>query len=914
MKPLVSPGNRPASPRVATPVAPASDARLRPRAEGKFLFTADEKFYVKGVTYGPLGPPEGGRAFGHPLEVERDLISMRKNGINTLRTYEAPPLWFLDSASRHGLRVMVGLAWEQHVAFLEGSRTARRIREKVRRDVAGISGHPAVLGYAVGNEVPAPIVRWHGRTRVARFIERLWQTVKEEDPAGLVTYVNYPTTEYLELPFLDLLSFNVYLEREEDLRAYIARLQNRAGDRPLLMAELGLDARAHGERVQAESLQWQIRAAFEGGCAGAMVFSWTDQWYRGGEEVVDWSFGVTTRDRRPKPALSAVRQAFGNVPVRVRGTCPRISVVVCTYNGSATLEECLRHLADLDYPDYEVVVVDDGSSDGSAEVAAGFDVQLICTPNRGLSSARNTGLRAATGEIVAYLDDDAFPDPDWLTHLAAAFRDSSHAAVGGPNIPPSDEGLVARCVARAPGAPIHVLVSDTEAEHLPGCNMAFRADRLRAVGGFDPRFRTAGDDVDVCWRLMDDGETLGFSPGAVVWHRRRDSVRGYWKQQKGYGQAEGMLERKWPEKYNGAGHVSWTGRIYASGGWSLLPRGRQRIYQGTWGTAPFQTVEEGSPGPVATVAAMPEIWLAVLFLVLLAVLGLAWSPLLLAAAVALTLVGGLCARVVKKAWRACRTEAVHGWRSLAESFALTSLLHLLQPLARLVGRIQAGLAPWRRSTDTPRLVWPVRHLSLWSETWRPIEDWMGSLQRRVQEAGLVVRRGGAYDRWDLEARSGPLGSLRILAAVEEHGEGRQLVRLRLRRRWSPWALGVGVVLTGLGVAAALDDAWLVVLVLGGVVAAIVARSVTEHLTALWVVAREARAMEDHGTDEAVHEADERAGESGVERDAVLGFPPTGLRRAARLVDGAIRYDQRGKTSGRRASRRRMETGAGGEGK
>ena len=170
-------------------------------------------------------------------------------------------------------------------------------------------------------------------------------------------------------------------------------------------------------------------------------------------------------------------------------------------------------------PTTRSIVVDDGSTDATAAIASECGYSPISTPNRGLSSARNTGLEAAGGEIVAYLDCDARPDRDWLRYLAASFRDSEHAGIGGPNLPPPD-GWVADCVANAPGGPVHVLLSDREAEHIPGCNMAFRRRALLGIGGFDPRFRAAGDDVDICWRLQEDGATLGFSAGAVVWHRR----------------------------------------------------------------------------------------------------------------------------------------------------------------------------------------------------------------------------------------------------------------------------------------------------------------------------------------------------------------------------------------------------------
>src|SRR5262249_4256597 len=145
----------------------------------------------------------------------------------------------------------------------------------------------------------------------------------------------------------------------------------------------------------------------------------------------------------------------------------------------------------LAYPELELIVVDDGSTDATPDIARAHRAHLIRTENRGLSAARNTGLAAATGEIVAFLDDDAYPDPHWLHYLAATFLRSDRACAGGPNLPPPGDGPIADCVANAPGGPVHVLLSDGIAEHIPGCNMAFRRDRLAAIGGFDPQFRAA---------------------------------------------------------------------------------------------------------------------------------------------------------------------------------------------------------------------------------------------------------------------------------------------------------------------------------------------------------------------------------------------------------------------------------------
>ena len=487
------------------------------------------------------------------------------------------------------------------------------------------AGHTAILGYTIGNEIPSSIARWYGNRPIERFLKRLYKIAKNEDPDSLVTYVNYPPTEYLHLPFLDFFCFNVYLEVPNTLHKYLARVQNIAGNRPLVLAEIGLDSRRNGQEEQADSLRWQLEMCFEQGAAGTFVFSWTDEWHRGGFEIEDWDFGLTTRGRVPKPALRTVREAYSNIPLAAGSKWPSVSVVVCTHNGARTLEECLHHATRLDYPNFEVIVVDDGSTDDSAEIAERAGVRLIRLKNGGLSRARNIGWQASKSELVAYTDDDAYPDRHWLCYLAATFLRTDYSALGGPNIPPPDDGLVADAVGYAPGGPSHVLLDDTTAEHIPGCNMAFRRSHLAAVDGFDPQFRVAGDDVDLCWRLQERGWKLGFCPPAVVWHHRRGLISTYWKQQKGYGKAETLLERKWPDKYNVIGHPSWHGRVY---GPDAGPRFAcvSRIYHGTWGMAPFQSLYQSPPDFLRSFPLMPEWILITALLGVLGLLGFSWPP------------------------------------------------------------------------------------------------------------------------------------------------------------------------------------------------------------------------------------------------------------------------------------------------
>jgi GT2 family glycosyltransferase len=762
----------------------------RPEVRGKFLFAGSQKLWVRGVTYGTFRPGPDGVDYPDPATVAGDFALMAVSGVNSVRTYTPPPRWLLDLAAAHGLRVLVGLPWEQHVAFGEESRRLRSIESRVRAGVAACAGHPAVLAYAVGNEIPAPIVRWHGRRTIERFVHRLYRAAKAEDPDGLVTYVNFPSTEYLELPFLDFMSFNVYLEARDRLEAYLARLQTLAGDRPLVLAEIGLDSRRHGHDGQARALDWQIRSVFAAGGAGAFAFAWTDEWHRGGHDIEDWDFGLVTRQRRPKPALAAVSRAFAEVPVPNHRLGPRVSVVVCSCNGERTLGDCLEGLAQVRYPNYETIVVDDGSTDATPEIAARHGVRVVSTANRGLSSARNTGLREATGEIVAYIDDDASPDPDWLTYLVETFERTEHRAVGGPNIAPAGDGSIADAVASAPGGPIHVLLSDTEAEHIPGCNMAFRRDALEAIGGFDPQFRAAGDDVDVCWRLQDRGWTIGFAPAAMVWHHRRNSLRTYWRQQRGYGKAEALLERKWPEKYNGSGHVAWSGRMYGRGiTMPLLQRRRWRVYYGTWGSGLFQRLYQPSAqGANGSILLMPEWYLLIAGLAVVGALGAAWSKLSLAVPVLAAATVALLACALVNGARAAFPAPPATRRRRLWLKALTSALYLVQPLARLRGRLAHGLTPWRARRPHLRVTPRRRAWTLWSEEWQSPEQRLERLEDALRAEGAALRRGTDWDRWDLEVRVGALGAALVQTATEEHGEGHQLMRFRVRPRIPQWTL------------------------------------------------------------------------------------------------------------------------------
>ena len=158
-----------------------TDARTSVVAAGKFLSAGGEKLYVRGVTYGTFAPDSDGRLFPAEEQVERDFVAMARAGIDAVRVYTSPPRSLLDRASEQGLRVMVGLSWEDHVLFLESRRAAKSIVERVRAQAAECAGHPALLCFSVGNEIPATIVRWHGPRgrRQREGLPRYWASIRK---------------------------------------------------------------------------------------------------------------------------------------------------------------------------------------------------------------------------------------------------------------------------------------------------------------------------------------------------------------------------------------------------------------------------------------------------------------------------------------------------------------------------------------------------------------------------------------------------------------------------------------------------------------------------------------------------------------------------------------------------------------
>ena len=253
----------------------------------------------------------------------------------------------------------------------------------------------------------------------------------------------------------------------------------------------------------------------------------------------------------------------------------RLTVVVCCFDGAPVLGGCLASLmCQTIADDLQIVVVDDGSTDETFALAQEYDVEIVRhETNRGLAAARNTALEVATAPIVAFLDDDCEAYPDWAESLGDAFDAMPDAVgIGGPVLPIDDgsfhDGYLARNnplapleidLARGSGAPyrlwrhvVRQLQPPPEGARplysLVGANMAFRTSALRALQGFDERFRFGAEELDLCIRLNDRYPVgaLSHAPEAVVHHRFDPSWRDVFRRRLAYGIGNGRLFCKHP--------------------------------------------------------------------------------------------------------------------------------------------------------------------------------------------------------------------------------------------------------------------------------------------------------------------------------------------------------------------------------
>lgn len=254
---------------------------------------------------------------------------------------------------------------------------------------------------------------------------------------------------------------------------------------------------------------------------------------------------------------------------------PKLSVIICSFNGANGVERCLRALHHQTIStELEVIVVDDGSTDSTSYVAQSAGARVIRhSVNEGASAARNSGISVATAALVAFLDDDCEPLPDWAEALISSYE-SVDLVVGGPLLVARGSGVLKDYLRRNnPLRPQELELARSnklayrfllylkrqwcpserddrrEVVSLPTANMSVRREPLLAVGGFDARIRFGGEDDDLCRRLKGAYPDMRvvFEPRAQVLHHFKTSIRDMMRRSRAYGRASALMYRKWPD-------------------------------------------------------------------------------------------------------------------------------------------------------------------------------------------------------------------------------------------------------------------------------------------------------------------------------------------------------------------------------
>lgn len=247
---------------------------------------------------------------------------------------------------------------------------------------------------------------------------------------------------------------------------------------------------------------------------------------------------------------------------------PKISVCIPVLNGATRLPDCLGSLRAMDYPQeqLEIIIADGGSTDETREIAHSYGAKVLDNPGKTVACGRNVSFAAAEGAFIASTDDDCVVPHDWAWRALDAFQTEEVAAVGGISLLPENSAPwpeAANYIFRLASQGGHSVQADHletgDVQDLPGCNVFYRTNTARKIGRFDEKLVTA-EDVDFHLRLRLEGQRLRTARGLYVWHHKRPTLRGLFKQLRRYAEGRVQLGRKWP------GNIS---KAHYALGWSL---------------------------------------------------------------------------------------------------------------------------------------------------------------------------------------------------------------------------------------------------------------------------------------------------------------------------------------------------------
>jgi GT2 family glycosyltransferase len=225
-----------------------------------------------------------------------------------------------------------------------------------------------------------------------------------------------------------------------------------------------------------------------------------------------------------------------------------ISIIIPTHNSERTIRECLDSLMQVEAQNHEILILDD-STDRTAELIREYKNVNVITCSKPAGAKRNDGAALSKGDILVFIDDDVIVTRDWLPNLIKDL-DGSIAEVGGPNLTPPDDTFLAKCAGYVLSSPLgsggirygNAWREKAFVNHNPSCNIAVRKSAYQEIGGFREDFWPS-EDVEFDNRLLAAGYKIVYEPEAVVYHRRKDTVKKFFWQIFNYGKNRVLLRK-----------------------------------------------------------------------------------------------------------------------------------------------------------------------------------------------------------------------------------------------------------------------------------------------------------------------------------------------------------------------------------
>ncbi|MDO8537291.1 MAG: glycosyltransferase [archaeon] len=225
---------------------------------------------------------------------------------------------------------------------------------------------------------------------------------------------------------------------------------------------------------------------------------------------------------------------------------PKISICVLTHNSEKTIKECIESIEKIDYPNFELIIVDDNSKDKTIEIAKikknSINIKLIEIKEKTkIGKLRNIAVQNSSGEIIAFTDSDCTVQKNWLKELIKGFSDEKTAGAGGPNLTLKENSDFQKCIGNfyeffsVIGAQ-YVKNSENiiEVKHNPSCNSAYRKKILEEINGFNENI-ASNEDPELDFRIRKKGYTLLFNPKAIVFHHRKKNLAEFFRQAEWFG-------------------------------------------------------------------------------------------------------------------------------------------------------------------------------------------------------------------------------------------------------------------------------------------------------------------------------------------------------------------------------------------